>query len=196
MKSGDRPEAPHLEYKFALEAFAPIATLLQERGAKLMTRLDDGLGDSRYWDFEVAGEILTLHFEVQMGTMLYSARREGRTVLESLRGALDNAEHPILRVRDWWPYLGPRAARPSGLRFVPRLLWDSAVGLARGLIGLSGCFCLFWGIVHGTRAGRENAWRPAVGSVLVSIIGLWIVYAAFVRAPWEHPSKSIRPSMQ
>jgi hypothetical protein len=192
MESSDRPDAPHLEYEFALEAFGSIATLLQERGATLMAQLNDGIGDTRYWDFKVDGEILTLHFEVQAGTMLYSARREGRAVLESLRSALDIDAHPILRTRDWWPYHGPGASRWTGLLSVPELILRAAVGLAAGAMGLFGCFCVYWGVMGALHMQPDSTRATLVRFLLAVVVGLAFIYVAFVRAPWHRPSESQR----
>jgi hypothetical protein len=95
------PSPVQLEYQFAAEAFRPLAALLQnECGAKIVRQLTDGLDETAYWDFEVEGQTLTLHYQVMVGTSLFNDRPEGRAVLEALRPLLDVGEHPIVKTID------------------------------------------------------------------------------------------------
>ena len=89
-----------LEYEFAHEAFKALAvTLAQRCGGELVARATAGTGDQAYWDYRITGEIITLHYEVMIGTMVFNARAEGRRVLEGLRPLLDVPDHPIREIR-------------------------------------------------------------------------------------------------
>jgi len=53
------------------EEFGHFAQQMISIHGKPVNRLDDPLGDQRYWDFDVDGTIVVLHFDVMAGVSIH-----------------------------------------------------------------------------------------------------------------------------
>jgi uncharacterized membrane protein HdeD (DUF308 family) len=58
-------------------------------------------------------------------------------------------------------------------------------GIVRVLAGLLGALWVASGVVGMIYAATDHAWGPALGAVLIAVLGCCLAYSAFVRAPWE-----------
>ena len=164
-----------------------------ERGGEVLYDEVDVIGDGLF-SHQLLLWPLTLHFDAQIDTALFSARQEGRVVLESLRDVLDTPSHPIIRTREWWPHLGPPLRRSWGVGSVLQFLFQALFALARGVMGVLGCFCIYWGIAGLFRAGRFGAWLQTPFLALMATVGCMMVYVAYAGEPraelWRYQSRA------
>lgn len=62
--------------------------------------------------------------------------------------------------------------------------------IVRIAFGLLGLYWFFLGIFGVAYAGSDHEWGATAYCAMMTLIGIGLAYAAFVRAPWERKAKT------